>query len=630
MPFICILQDRLRPLQHLHSLQHLLRRAASLALPVCAAIVLLPSLLPSVLPSALSAAHAASPADPAKVLRYIFIAPETGFDPAVTRDLYSAHVVQSVFETLYTYDYMARPAKLIPLTADGMPEVSADGMTYTIKLKKGITFYPDAAFNGKKRELTMADYVYSYQRLFDPRLTSPHTWLFEGKIKGLDAMAEQAKKSGKFDYDAKVEGFELLDRYTLRIHLTQPDFNMGMILAHEPTAAMAHEVVEKYHDTTGSVMANPVGTGPYRLTEWARGSKMVLEANPEFRGSTWDFQAGTDPEDAKIVQQLKGKKMPQIGRIDIFVMVEDQSRWLAFQDDQIDLFQLEGPLAPKALIGGKLRPEMAARGVQLSRIVDPEMSYYYWDMKDPVLGGFAKEKIALRRAISMAHNVQEDINIVWNGEAVALDYPVPPGVVGHDPGYRSSIQYDPAGANLLLDKFGYRKGKDGWRRLPDGKPLSITYSARADTTGQQQLELWRKTYTSIGIRMIGDRRQFPELLKAEKNCQLQSRTAPWIADYPDGDNFMQLYYGPNIGQNNNGCSAIPEYDKLYAQSQKMPAGPERDVLYHKMTRLLEVYSPVKMGYARYRNMLAQPRVIGYKKHPILHAEWMYIDIEKKK
>jgi ABC-type transport system substrate-binding protein len=332
----------------------------------------------------------------------------------------------------------------------------------------------------------------------------------------------------------------------------------------------------------------------------------------------------------QIVAKLKGKRMPQIGRIEIYVMVEDQSRWLAFQSDQIDLFQLEGALAPKALKDGKLRPELANKGVQLSRIIDPEISYYYWNMKDPVLGGLGKEKIALRRAIAMAHNVQEEIDIVWNGEAIALEYPVPPGVVGHDPQYKSSIRYDPAAANALLDKFGYRKGADGWRALPDGKPLKIRFSARADGSGQQQMEVWKKTFNSIGIRMEGDRRPFPELIKAEKQCQLQTRISAWIADYPDGDNFMQLFYGPNIGQNNNGCVRIPDYDKLYAESQKMPAGPERDALYHKMARIMEVYTAQRMGYARYRNMLAQPRVIGFKKHPILHAEWMHFDIEKRK
>lgn len=576
-----------------------------------------------------AAAPATSSADPEKILRYVFVASETGFDPAITRDLYSAQIVQSVFETLFTYDYLARPAKLIPLTAEALPEVTPDGKTYTIRLKKGIYFASDPAFNGKQRELTMADYVYSYKRLFDPKLASPHTWLLEDKVIGLDELAEQAKKTGHFDYDTPIAGFELLDRYTLRIHLKKSDFNLGMILAHEPTSAIAREIVEKYRDAQGQVMAHPVGTGPYLLTNWVRGARMTLIANPNFRGSTWNFQASSDPEDQHIVAKLKGKRMPQIGRIDISVMVEDQARLLAFQNDEVDITELQGPLAPQAMSGGKLKPEMVKKGVQLSRIIDPEISYYYWNMKDPILGGLSKEKIALRRAIAMAHNVEEEIKVVWNDEAIALQYPIPPGIVGHDPNYKSSLQFDPAAANALLDKFGYKIGSDGWRTLPDGKPLVIRYSARADSNGQQQSEMWKKTYDLIHIRMDGDLKTFPDLLKAEKECQLHSRTAPWIADYPDGDNFMQLFYGPNIGQNNNGCSKIPEYDQLYAASQKLPAGPERDLLYHQMTRILEVYAPVRIGYARYRNMIAQPRVIGYKKHPILHTEWMYFDIEKQ-
>lgn len=568
-------------------------------------------------------------ADPGKVLRYVFPSAETGFDPAVVGDLYSMHVVQSVFETLYTYDYLARPAKLMPLTATAMPEVSADGKTYTIHLKQGIYFQPDPAFDGRPRELTMADYVYSIKRMMDPKLRSPHTWLWEGKVEGLEQFVEQAKKSGHFDVDRKVSGFELPDRYTLRIHLTHPDFNLGMILAHEPNSALAREVVEKYRDAQGQVMANPVGTGPYRLTEWVRGSRMVLQANPGFRGMTWNFQPGDDPEDKEIVAKMKGKRMPQIGRVEISVILEDQSQLLAFKSDQVDLFQLYGLLAPQLIGDGKLKPEFARKGVQLSRIADPEISFYYWNMQDPVLGGLGKEKIALRRAIALAHNVKEEIQVVWNGEAVVLEYPIPPGVVGYDPGYKSSLQYDPAAANALLDKFGYKIGPDGWRAQPDGKPLAIAYTARNESNGLLQSEMWKKTYDSIHIHMISDRRPFPDILKAEKACQLQTRTMPWLADYPDGDNFMQLFYGANVGQNNTGCSKIPEYDVLYAQSQKLPAGPERDLLYHKMARILETYTPMRIGYARYRNMLAQARVIGYKKHPILPCEWMYFDIEKR-
>lgn len=568
----------------------------------------------------------AATANPNKVLRTVIPAAETGFDPVAAHDLYSSQIISSICETLYTYDYLARPAKLVPLTAKAMPTISNGGKTWTIRIKKGIYFASDPAFKGKRRELVMADYVYALKRLIDPQLRSAWSWLIEGKIVGLNAQTKQALKTGQFDYDAPVAGLELLDRYTLRIHLNAPDYNLGMILAHTPTSAVAREVIERYRDVNGHAMANPVGTGPYILASWQRGAKMVLKANPGYRGFIWNFKPGSDPEDMRIVAIMKGKHMPQIGKVEISVIPEDQSRWLAFQNGEIDLFNLDGPLAPRALNHGKLRPELAARGVTLSRTTDPELSHTYFNLRHPVLGGLSKEKIALRRAIAMAHNVQEEMDIVWNGQAVRLQMPIPPGVVGHDPAYRSSVTHDPKTANALLDKFGYQKSKDGWRSLPDGKPLLVRFSVRAGSVGKLKAEIWKKTFDSLAIRMESDARPFPDLLKAEKRCQLMMRTSPWIADYPDGDNFMQLFYGPNIGQSNNGCMQIPEYDRLYAQTQKLPAGKERNKLYHQLTRLIEVYAPTVIGYARYRNMLAQPHVLGYKKHPVMHNEWIYLDI----
>lgn len=569
---------------------------------------------------------AAAPAPPVKTLHYIMNAAESGFDPAMARDLYSFYVLQAIFDRLYSYDYLARPAKLVPQAAAAMPEISADGKTYTIHLKKGVLFTADPVFKGKPRELTMDDFVYSWKRLFDPKLASPHKWIFEGKIVGLDQLAADAQKSGKFDYAAKVPGFEVLDPYTLRIHLTHTDFNLGMVLAHYPSSAVAHEVVQAYADIKGEVSSNPVGTGFYQLGEWVRGSRIVLNENKLHLPEYWNYQAGSDPEDATIVAQMKGKRMPAIGRIEMNVMLEDQSRWLSFQSGETDLFWLDGPLAPKAMLDGKLRPELAAKGVQLSRLIDPEIVYYYFNQQDPVLGGMSKEKIALRRAIAMAHNVDEEIRIVWNGQAEHLQYPIPPGVVGYDPHYKSLIQYDPALANKLLDKFGYKKGPDGWRNLPDGKPLTLHYTSRNEASGVLQAEMWLKTYTAIGIRMVNDRMQFPDIMKAEQECKLQSRSAPWMADYPDGDNFMQLFYGPNIHQNNNGCFSDPHYDAWYEASQKLPDGPERDALFHKMARQMEVDGGPLIGYGRYRNMLAQKKVLGYKKHPIMVQEFQYLDI----
>lgn len=568
---------------------------------------------------------AKSPADPNKVLRYVFPTAETGFDPAYVHDLYSAHVLTSIFETLYTYDYLARPAKLIPHVATAMPEVSADGLTYTIHIKKGIYFTPDPAFKGKPRELTAYDYAYSFKRLLDPNLRSPNSWLLEDKIEGMNALVKAANKSGKFNYDQNVSGLQTPDKYTLVIRLVKPDYNFPLLLAHDPTGAVAREVIEKYKDKAGFVMGHPVGTGPYMLSKWIPASRIVLKANPEYRGFTWNFNASS-PGDEAIVKRLKGKQMPQIGTIDIQVMEENQSRWLAFQRGEVDIIQLEGQLVSKAIKDGKLRPELAKEGVQLSRIVDPEISYIYWNLKDPVVGGMSKEKIALRRAIAMSRSIDQEIKLVRNSDAERLHFPVPPGVVGYDPQYRSSTPYSVKAANLLLDRYHYKKDASGWRTQPNGKPLVVEYKARNDSIGQQSAELWKKNFDSLHIRMVY-KPMLSDLLRSQKQCEGMFGSSAWIADYPDGDNFMQNFYGPNTHMTNWSCGSIPEFDELYRQSQQVKPGPERDALYRKMTRLLEVYMPVQMSYARYRNMLAQPRIIGYKKHPILHAEWMYFDID---
>lgn len=568
----------------------------------------------------------AQAAEPKKIIRDVFPVAETGFDPAAMHDLYSAGVVRAIFDTLYTYDYLARPAKLVPNVAAAMPEVSEDGKVYTVRLTPGVTFQPDPAFGGRKRELTAEDVVYSYKRLLDPKLRAPYGFLVEGKFVGMDEVVAEANRTGKFDYDRKVPGLEAVDRYTLRFRLTDTDYNLPYVLSHEALSIVAREVIEKYGESDGRTMSHPVGTGPFKLGEWIRSNKIVLDRNPGYREVVWDF-APVQPGDEKLVAQMKGKRLPAVDRVEIYVQEEDQTRWLAFQQGELDFMNMEGPLAPNALgPDGNIRPELAARRIRLDRYVEPEIRYVYWNWLDPRVGGTGKAQIALRRALAMSYDASEEVRVILNGQAVETQYPIPPGVVGHVADWKSTIKYDPALANKLLDRFGYRRGADGWRTWPDGSPMVIKYASRPDTQNRQLEELTKKSYDAIGVRMESQRDRFPELLKLEKQCKLFSREAAWIADYPDGDNFMQLFYGPNRLQSNNSCVEIPEYDALYRQSIRMPAGPERDRIYRKMARLLEYYAPHRLTVSRYRNQLVQPRIEGYRRHPILSSTWQYVDV----
>jgi oligopeptide transport system substrate-binding protein len=527
----------------------------------------------------------AQAADPAKVLRVTFQAAETGFDPVRVSDYYSGTIIEAIFDPLLTYDYLARPARLVPNTAEALPRVADGGRTYTLRVRPGIYFADDPAFKGAKRELTALDYAYSLRRFLDPRNRSPYAFLYEG-----------------------IAAIETPERFTLVIRLKRTDFNFGHVLAFPLSGAVAREAIERYGDEAA---AHPVGTGPFRLKQYVRSSKIVLEANPGFR---------------EVVRE--GRRLPLIGGVEVYVMEETQSRWLAFQRGETDMeYQLSDVASVFVTEDGRLRPEFAARGIQLERSVDPEIIYLYFNMRDKTVGGFSKEKIALRRAIAMSYNIDDQIRIIRKGQAVRAHYPIPPGVAGHDPDYRSGIPHDPRAANALLDRFGYRRGADGFRRLPSGEPLVIRYSSTPAERDRQFDELMKRSLDAIGVRLEIHKDRFPELLKLENECRLMMRHSAWIADYPDGDNFMQLLYGPNSGQSNNACYQSAEYDRRYERSRLLPDGPARDRLYHEMARLIEADTVWLLTDSRYRNVLLQPRVKGFRKHPVMHQEWLYLDLE---
>ena len=229
-------------------------------------------------------------------------------------DAASNSVVEEISEPMLEYEYLARPVKLAPLTLERLPEVSDRGATYLCRMRKGIFFAADPAFKGKPRELVAADYAYSLKRLLDPALHSPWTWVVEGKLVGGDELRAAAKASGRFDYDAPLPGLEVVDRYTLRIRLKQPDYTFPYVLAMPETAAVAREVVEAYGNDFG---AHPVGTGPYLLKEYQRSNRIVLEANPGFRKVVFDEPMPANPADAAMARALRGKILPMIGRIEI-------------------------------------------------------------------------------------------------------------------------------------------------------------------------------------------------------------------------------------------------------------------------------------------------------------------------
>ena len=569
----------------------------------------------------------AQPAPP-KTLRHAFLIAETAFDPAAVSDLYSNTINDAIFDPLLAYDYLARPAKLKPNTAASLPEVSADGKIYTFRVRPGIYFAEDAAFQGKKRELTAYDFAYALRRMYDPAVRSPWLWYVEGKIVGGDEAMAAAKKRGRFDYDAPIAGIETPDRYTLRVRLKDTDFNFIYVFATVQTAGVAREVVEKYGTDIG---AHPVGTGPFRLVEWKRSHKIVLEANPNYRDDFYHAEPPLDDADAQaIYRQFKGRKLPMLQRVEVTIIEESQPRWLAFLGGETDYVNVPLEYSGFAFPGGRPAPNLVKQGIRGQRFVETDLVYTYFNMKDPVLGGFEPEKVALRRAIALAYNYHEDINVIRNGSAVKAESPIPPGVAGFDPAFHSSqATYDPARARALLDMYGYidRDG-DGYREFPDGRPLVIEMGSQPDNTSKQFDQLWSKNLDAVGLKVKFRVAKWPDLNKQAKLGKLPMWQLAWSADYPDGENFLQNLYGGNVGQSNYANFVYAPFDALYDRAKRMPPSEERNKLYAEMNRIVAAYTPWLPQTHRMRSELSHAWLLGYRKHPMYNQVWKYLDIDE--
>jgi ABC-type transport system substrate-binding protein len=586
-------------------------------------------------PLALGAAFTAGAlAAQPKVLRQQFDVAETSADPHRVSDVYSIAVISAIFDSPLDYDYLARPLKLKPATLEALPELSPDGKTYTMRVRPGIYFNDDPAFNGRKRELTAHDYVYSIKRVMDPKNASPLLSEVEGVLLDSEKVISAARKANRFDYDAPYEGVKALDRYTWQVRMEKPNYTWIYNLADcRVSCAVAREVVEKHGADVG---AHPVGTGPYRIAFWKRSSKIVFEKNPSYREEYFDAEPA--PDDARgqeILRQQKGKRMPMIDRVEIYVIEETQPRWLAFLNGELDLlYKVPEEYANQAMPNNELAPHLARKGIRMEQVPALDITFNYFNMEDPVVGGYTPEKIALRRAIALGYKTHDEIAIIRKGQAIAAITPYAPGVAGWDPGFRTSLgEYSVPKAKALLDMFGYvdRDG-DGYRELPDGGRLELKANSTPTARDQQQDELWKRSMDDIGIRISFRKAKWPDLLKEAYLGKLQMWQLGGSASAPDADTWLTSLYGPNSGEKGNFARfQLPEYDRLYEKAKQMPDSPERTKLYQQMAKIVAAYVPWKVNVHRVLTDMWYPWVIGYRRLPVIGNHfWKYLDIDPGK
>lgn len=567
--------------------------------------------------------------DMKKTLRIAFIADVTGFDPHATSDLYSAAISNAIFGNLWEYDYYVRPVRFRPMLAETMPEISADGLSWIIKLKKGLFFSDDPVFKGKKREATAEDLIYAWKRMLDPKIISPKAWEISGKPIGANEFVDEAKKTGKFDYDKPMEGLQALDRYTVQLKLTKPAYTTVDLMQQYNWSPVAREVIEAYRDTGGRAMSNPVGVGPYMIKEWVKGSKIVLTKNPNFAAAT--FPTSGEPSDTATLARNKGKMLPLVGTVEVKIIEEPNPRLLTFKAGGFEYEFVGSDLVGAVVQSGKLIDEYSAKGITHQRAMESALAYDYFNMEDRIVGGYTSDKIALRRAIVMAFPADQSLVTVWRNQAVVATQMIPPTQTGHAPNKKSPAVFDVELANALLDKFGYKdKDGDGWRDMPDGSPLRVTRSSSIRPIDRDKDELWKKAFDSIKIKLDINKQKWPDLIKQARAKQLQFWDLGWISDGLDGDSFVGLLYSKNSGQSNFANFNVKQYDELYEKAQTLPLGPARWALYATMNDIATVNSVWYPGVYRYQNVLMQPWLLNYKRNPYRQHFWHLMDIDETK
>jgi len=361
----------------------------------------------------------------------------------------------------------------------------------------------------------------------------------------------------------------------------------------------------------------------------------VLERNPIYREVRYDAMPAPDDVDGQaILARLKGKRLPIIDEVDIAIIEEFQPEWLSFLNKQVDALatstgQLPSQFANEAAPGGKLAPRLARQGIRMYMNLAADNAFTYFNMLDPTVGGYSPAQVALRRAISLSYDVNQEIRLIRRGRAVPGQSPLMPHTTGFDPAFKSEMSdHDPARARALLDMYGFvdRDG-DGFRERPDGSPLLIEIATEPEQIYRAYNELWQKCLGAIGVRVRFNTAQWPENMKAADAGKLMMWMLGESAAGPDGQDSLGRMYGPLAGNSNLARFQLDAFDRLYERAQVLPDGPERAALFREAQRIAVAFMPYKIHAHRIHTDLAHPWVFGFRR-PLFSSQWWHtVDVD---
>ena len=538
-----------------------------------------------------------------------------GYDPIQSSDQYSGNEIGKIYESLYEFHPLKRPYELLPNLAESLPTVSDDGLTYTIKLKKGVRFHDDVAFGGPGREVKAQDLVYSLKRIADPKNTAKAWWLLEEKLKGVNEWRLKHQKTKVTDYAEEIEGLKALDDYTIQFVLTKQSPQFLYALAMPQTGVVAREVVEKYGE---QFLNHPVGTGPFTLKEFKQSNEVIYTKNPNYREKFYPSEGEPGDKEKGLLEDA-GKRIPLVDRIIVNIQVEAQPTWQSFQRAKSDLIILPKDNFQEVIQkDGNPDPKLTQKGIVVHADPMIDVTYIAFNNELPIF----KNNKKLRQAMSVGYNRPEANKLFYNSTAMIAQSVIPPALGGFDENYKNPfVEYNLARAKILLKEAGYENGKG----LPE-----FTLQTISNTANRQIAEHFAKNMMDLGIKIKVNMNTWPELTNKVARRQAQLYAMAWGADYPDAENFLGLLYCPNKSPGSNGSNYCnPKFDELFQKARMLQDSPERNQLYAELNAIAGEEVPWIFSFNRTRFHLAHAWVKNFKYIEFSHFSFQYLNVDNE-
>ncbi len=504
-----------------------------------------------------------------QIFRYNEASGIVNLDPAFARDQAHIWVCNQLYNGLVQLD---DSLNVLPSVAKRW-DISEDGLTYTFYLRNDVYFHDHPIFNGQKRKVTAADFVYSFNRLADPATASPGAWVF-GNIE---------KKNGKYAFSA-------LNDSTLIIRLKKPFPPFLGILTMQYCSVVPHEALEKYGS---DFRKNPVGTGPFYLKNWEENIKMVLRKNENY------------------FETHNGEQLPYFDAVSISFLIDKMTAFLEFAKGNLDFLSGIDPSYKDELLNrsGKLRAKYKNR---FNIIRNPYLNTEYFgilmDTSLEIVKISPLKFLKVRQAINYGFDRRKMIKYLRNGIGIPeTKGMIPEGMPAFNKNADYGYSYDPVKSRQLLAEAGF--GKDN----PVPPITLVTTSDYLDLCKFVQAQLQQLGFT-IEIEVS------PPAAVIERRAQSKINffRASWIADYPDEENYLSLFYSENFAPSGPNYTHFSDalFDSLYRKIFDINNRKSRLKLYRQMDSLVMTRSPVVVLYYDEAVRFVQKNIEGMTGNPI--------------